>query len=100
MRRPAGIYQGSWGSALFQSLYRPAPGVLAALPLMPEWYLAILILALLSALGIAWSPLLAALPLLGLAVGALVVQAGAQRGAGAVSAARNGLDARRSSSTA
>ncbi len=39
------LYQGSWGSALFQSLYQPAPGVLAALPLMPEWYLAILTLA-------------------------------------------------------
>ena len=43
---------------------------------MPEWYLAILILALLSALGFAWPPLLAALPLLGFAVGALAVQAG------------------------
>jgi hypothetical protein len=43
---------------------------------MPEWYLAILILALLSALGVAWTPLLAALPLLGFAVGALAVQAG------------------------
>ena len=76
LSRPARIYQGSWGSALFQSLYQPAPGVLAALPLMPEWYLAILILALLSALGFAWPPLLAALPLLGFAVGALAVQAG------------------------
>jgi hypothetical protein len=42
---------------------------------MPEWYLAIAILALVSALGIAWRPLLAALPLLGLAAWALVVQA-------------------------
>ena len=76
LSRPARVYQGSWGSALFQSLYQPAPGVLAALPLMPEWYLAILLLALLSGLGLAWPPLLVALPLLGLAVGALVVQAG------------------------
>jgi GT2 family glycosyltransferase len=76
LSRPARVYQGSWGSALFQSLYQPAPGVLAALPLMPEWYLAIPLLALLSTLGIAWSPLLAALPLLVLAVGAVVVQAG------------------------
>jgi hypothetical protein len=43
---------------------------------MPEWYLGILILALLSGLGLAWPPLLAALPLLGLAVGAVVLQAG------------------------
>jgi GT2 family glycosyltransferase len=69
------LYQGSWGGALFQSLYRPSPGTLAALPLMPEWYLAILILALLSALGRAWPPLLVALPVLGLSIGALVVQA-------------------------
>ena len=75
-RRPR-LYQGSWGGALFQSLYRPAPGILAALPLMPEWYLAILTLALLSALGSEWSPLLVALPLLGLAVAAVLVQAGA-----------------------
>ena len=74
LRRPR-LYQGAWGAALFQSLYRPAPGVLAALPLMPEWYLAILTLALLTALGSAWSPLLFALPLLGLAVGAVVTQA-------------------------
>jgi GT2 family glycosyltransferase len=73
-RRPR-LYQGSWGGALFQSLYRPAPGVLAALTLMPEWYLAILILTLLTTLGSAWPPLLVALPLLGLAVGAVVVQA-------------------------
>jgi glycosyl transferase family 2 len=76
LSRPARIYQGSWGSALFQSLYQPAPGVLAALPLMPEWYLGILLLAVLSGLGLAWPPLLAALPLLALAVGAVVIQAG------------------------
>jgi GT2 family glycosyltransferase len=70
------LYQGTYGAALFQSLYRPAPGTLAALPLMPEWYLAVLILALLSGLGAAWPPLLVALPLLGLAAGALVFQAG------------------------
>ena len=60
-----GCTRAPGASALFQSLYRPAPGVLAALPLMPEWYLAILLLALLSALGVAWPPLLVALPLLG-----------------------------------
>ena len=69
------LYQGTWGGAPFQSLYRPAPGTFAALPLMPEWYLAILVLALLSALGNAWPPLLVALPLLGLAGGALLLQA-------------------------
>jgi hypothetical protein len=43
---------------------------------MPEWYLAILILGLLSAAGAFWSPLLLALPLLGGAVAALLVDAG------------------------
>jgi GT2 family glycosyltransferase len=69
------LYQGTFGGALFQSLYRPSPGTLAALPLMPESYLAVLILALVSALGIAWSPLLVALPLLALTTGALLLQA-------------------------
>jgi glycosyltransferase involved in cell wall biosynthesis len=69
------LYQGTFGGALFQSLYRPSPGTLAALPLMPEWYLAVLILSLLSALGVAWSPLLVALPMLGLATGTMLLQA-------------------------
>jgi GT2 family glycosyltransferase len=69
------LYQGTFGAALFQSLYQATPGTLAALPLMPEWYLAVLLLALLSALGVAWPPLLVALPLLTLATGALVFQA-------------------------
>ncbi|MDQ3929039.1 MAG: glycosyltransferase, partial [Chloroflexota bacterium] len=32
------IYQGTWGSALFQSLYQPAPNGLWSLPATPEWY--------------------------------------------------------------
>jgi GT2 family glycosyltransferase len=70
------IYQGTWGSALFQSLYQPAPGLLCSLPLMPEWYLVIVTLAALSALGLLWTPLLLALPLLAGATGVLLVQAG------------------------
>src|SRR5262249_44341962 len=58
------IYQGRAGSALFQSLYQPAPGLLASLPLMPEWYLAVVALAGLTLLGVVWPPLLAAGPLL------------------------------------
>jgi O-antigen biosynthesis protein len=74
--RAGRIYHGTWGSAPFQSLYQPASNMLRALPLMPEWYLLILALALLSALGALWAPLLLALPLLVLAVGASLVQAG------------------------
>jgi hypothetical protein len=70
------IYQGTWGSALFQSIYAPAPGFWGSLPSMPEWYLVIATLAALSALGLFWKPLLFALPLLGYAVGTLLVQAG------------------------
>jgi O-antigen biosynthesis protein len=69
------IYQGIWGSAPFQSLYEPAPSTLWSLSQMPEWYLAILTLAALSALGILWRPLLLALLPLALAVGALLAQA-------------------------
>jgi hypothetical protein len=58
---PDRVYHGGWGGALFQSLYRPAPSVLSSLPLMPEWYLVIAVLAALSVLGILWTPLLLAL---------------------------------------
>jgi O-antigen biosynthesis protein len=77
LRRAAGrIYQGPAGSALFQSVYQPAPGVLASLPLMPEWYLAVLALAALTVLGVIWTPLFAAGPLLLIAMGAPLAQAG------------------------
>jgi O-antigen biosynthesis protein len=57
------VYQGTWGSALFQSIYQPASGILSALPMMPEWYVVVAALAGLSLLGIQWSPLLLAVPL-------------------------------------
>ncbi len=69
------IYHGVWGSAPFQRLYEPAPAFLESLLLMPEWYLAILTLAALAALGILWRPLLFAVPLLALAVGLPIFQA-------------------------
>jgi GT2 family glycosyltransferase len=71
------IYQGTWGSAPFQVLDRPLPGVLRSLPLMPEWYLVAAALAVLSAVGILWARLrLILLLLLALAVGASLLQAG------------------------
>ncbi|HLH63580.1 MAG TPA: glycosyltransferase [Ktedonobacteraceae bacterium] len=69
------IYSGTWGSALFQSVYQPAPGTFWSLALMPEWYLILLSLAGLFLLGIFWPPLLSALILLILASGLTVVQA-------------------------
>ena len=69
------IYQGTWGSAPFQSIYQPPSEGIWSLPAMPEWYLVILAFAALSALGSIWTPLLLALPLLALVVGMSVAQA-------------------------
>jgi cellulose synthase/poly-beta-1,6-N-acetylglucosamine synthase-like glycosyltransferase len=69
------VYHGTWGSALFQSVYEAVPGTLASLVTMPEWYLIIASLALVSALGTLWSPLLLAVPLFVVALGASVMQA-------------------------
>ena len=73
--RAARVYGGTWGTAAYQSLYEPAPLTLAALPLMPEWYLVIAALAALSLLGLSWPPLRAALPLAALAAAATLAQA-------------------------
>jgi GT2 family glycosyltransferase len=69
------IYQGVWGSALFQSLYERVPGTLLSLPLMPEWYLMITFMALLSFIGIWWPPLQVAIPILGVAIVLPIIQA-------------------------
>lgn len=47
------IYGGHWGTALFQSIYEPAQGFVSSLPRMPEWYLLVGGLAILSLLGLA-----------------------------------------------
>jgi GT2 family glycosyltransferase len=70
------IYQGIWGSALFQALYQPVPSTFWSLALMPEWYLVIIALVALSALGVLWKPLLLTLPFLAFAVSVPLVQAG------------------------
>ena len=69
------VYHGVWASNLFQTLYVRPPGVVASLPLLPEWYLLILVLALSSAVGLLWSPLLWSVPALLSAVGVLLCQA-------------------------
>lgn len=51
------IYHGTWGSALFQSIYSTAPGTLASLLMLPEWYLVVALLALISACGLLYAPL-------------------------------------------
>jgi hypothetical protein len=69
------IYHGTWGSALFQSLYQQEPGLLTWLPAMPEWYLILLLLAGLSLLGFFWPPLQLALPGLVAGIAILLLQA-------------------------
>jgi len=71
------VYQGIWGSRLFQSLYEPAPQGVWSLPLMPEWYLVLSALAVVALAGTLWTPLLAALAPLAAALGMSLVQAGA-----------------------
>ena len=70
------IFHGVWGAAPFQSLYQRSQGVLTSIPLMPEWYVLIVILTFLSTLGISWSPLRWLLPFLLVAQAIVFVQAG------------------------
>ncbi len=69
------IYQGVWGTAPFQSLYQPTVGLVSMLPAMPDWYLLIAALALLTLMSTFWAPLFWAFPLLCVAVAAPIVQA-------------------------
>jgi cellulose synthase/poly-beta-1,6-N-acetylglucosamine synthase-like glycosyltransferase len=69
------VFYGSWGSALFQSVYQPADGFFNALPLMPEWYLFSGLLAFFASLGFLWSPLLWIWPFFILSILIVLVQA-------------------------
>lgn len=70
------VYHGSGGFAPFQSLYERGSSVWGSLPLMPEWYLLMAFLLVVSLLGLAWEPLLVALPVLGIAVALTLIHAG------------------------
>ena len=61
--RRARVYHGVWGAAPFQSLYEPAPTLLASLPQMPEWHLMTATLVAIATLSVVWRPLRLALPL-------------------------------------
>jgi O-antigen biosynthesis protein len=69
------VYHGSGGFAPFQSLYECSTSFWGSLPLMPEWYLLIALLALVSTLEFTWKPLWVAIPLLLVAVALTVVHA-------------------------
>ena len=68
----ARVYHGVWGQAPFQSIYERPPSTLLSLLWVPEFHLSVLVLLGFSALGSLWRPLLLALPLLVLSLGALV----------------------------
>ncbi len=75
--RAGRIYQGIWGTAPFQRLYGPAPGWISSLVLMPEWFLIVGLLALLTGLSYSWKPLLLGAPLSLFALGAPLAHAAA-----------------------
>ena len=93
-RRRNRIRYGSWGSNLFQSVYHRGPSTPGLLPLMPEWYLVIAVLAVVAVYEVVHDPLLFPVPLLGapvslvllaVSIAALAVQA-ARAGAASVRA--------------
>lgn len=69
------IYHGTWGSALFQSVYQASAGFWGSIGLMPEWYVLIGMLGLASAVGIFWRPMLWVSPILAMAIGVALGQA-------------------------
>jgi GT2 family glycosyltransferase len=81
--RPGRIYGGTWGQEAYQRLEPSSPWLVWDAAAMPEWYLILLLLAVLTGVGLLWSPLLFALPLL-LAGVAVVVARAAAGGARAI----------------
>jgi GT2 family glycosyltransferase len=75
------VYYGQWGTNLFQPLYQPGGMGADVLLLLPELYLLIAGLLLLTVLGLWWEPLLLAGPLVLAMVGLLAVRAARVAGA-------------------
>jgi GT2 family glycosyltransferase len=50
------VYQGTWGSAPFQSIYEKPAGLMSTLTMMPEWHFVVGMLAAVCALGFVWKP--------------------------------------------
>jgi hypothetical protein len=68
------VYHGQWGSAPFQSSHSQNAGLFQALYVMPEWYLVNFGLAVLAVIGLAWRPMLLAVPALLICAGAPLIQ--------------------------
>src|SRR5262249_41430743 len=64
LARRGRVYQGTWGSAPFQSLDESPPPFLDLLLVMPEWYLLLGILTSASIFAPVWKPLVFVWPLL------------------------------------
>ena len=84
-RRRAHVYQGPWGTAPFQSIYQPRAGSLASVLASAEWRLMVVGLVMIGALGLAWGPLLSALPLAIAGAAAMMAQASAEAARGSYS---------------
>ena len=69
------IFHGTWGSALFQSVYQPSGSFINSIPLMPEWYLFSAICLAIGCLGFLWSPLLWFFAFFAISIGIVVMQA-------------------------
>ncbi|HEX2104464.1 MAG TPA: glycosyltransferase [Solirubrobacteraceae bacterium] len=65
------VYYGPWGSGLFQQLHPARPPLLSALTQSPGWYLVIVVLGALAALGVLWAPLLMLGPMVVVALAAV-----------------------------
>jgi GT2 family glycosyltransferase/membrane protein implicated in regulation of membrane protease activity len=75
LARQGRIYHGVWGEAPFQAFHPARPSFLGSLAATPEWYLVLLALAGIAFVGVAWRPMLLALPLLALAAAPVLLQA-------------------------
>jgi hypothetical protein len=73
--RVSRIYHGAWGSAAFQARYESPQSALRVLPTMPEWYLIVVGLGIISAMSVIWPRLLWCLPVFIGATGLTVAQA-------------------------
>lgn len=69
------VYHGTWGSAPFQSLYGPPSRTWLSLPMMPEWYMILVLLLAFGFLGFLWRPFLWSWVLFASGLGATIWQA-------------------------
>ena len=76
------IFYGTWGLALFQSVYEPTGSFINSIPLMPEWYLLSAALGVVGCFGLLWKPLFWLLPIFLVTILIVIIQA-------SVSAKRN-----------